>query len=119
MSNSCDPVDCSLPGYSVHGIFQARVLEWGAIAFSAKSLQLCPIFVTLLTIAHQAPLSRGFSRQEYLSGLPCPHPGDLPDPGIKPASYISHVLASVFLGSPYLTIPDSFVFIFITSSIFS
>ena len=31
----CDPVDCSLPGSSVHGIFQARVLEWGAIAFSA------------------------------------------------------------------------------------
>ena len=30
-----DPMDCSLPGYSVHGIFQARVLEWGAIAFSA------------------------------------------------------------------------------------
>ena len=31
----CDPMDCSLPGFSVHGIFQARVLEWGAIAFSA------------------------------------------------------------------------------------
>ena len=30
----CDPIDCSLPGSSVHGIFQARVLEWGAIAFS-------------------------------------------------------------------------------------
>ena len=30
----CDPMDCSLPGSSVHGIFQARVLEWGAIAFS-------------------------------------------------------------------------------------
>ena len=42
-----DPMDCSLPGSSVHGSFQARVLEWGAIAFSgyataAKSLQLCP-----------------------------------------------------------------------------
>ena len=32
----CDPTDCSLPGSSVHGIFQARVLEWGAIAFSRK-----------------------------------------------------------------------------------
>ena len=30
----CDPIDCSLPGFSVHGIFQASVLEWGAIAFS-------------------------------------------------------------------------------------
>ena len=36
----CDPMDCSLPGSSVHGIFQARVLEWGAIAFSIKIYQL-------------------------------------------------------------------------------
>ena len=34
----CDPMDCSLPGSSVHGIFQARVLEWGAIAFSKLML---------------------------------------------------------------------------------
>ena len=34
----CDPMDCSLPGSSVHGIFQARVLEWGAIAFSYAKL---------------------------------------------------------------------------------
>ena len=33
----CDPMDCSLPGSSVHGIFQARVLEWGAIAFSEEA----------------------------------------------------------------------------------
>ena len=33
-----DPTDCSLPGFSVHGIFQARVLEWGAIAFSSDTL---------------------------------------------------------------------------------
>ena len=38
----CDPMDCSLPGSSVHGIFQARVLEWGAIAFSISGLY--PIF---------------------------------------------------------------------------
>ena len=38
------------------------------------------------TVAHQAPLSMGFSRQEYWSGLPFPSPGDLPDPGIKPGS---------------------------------
>ena len=36
-----DPMDCSLPGSSVHGIFQARVLEWGAIAFSVMSLYTC------------------------------------------------------------------------------
>ena len=38
-----DPMDCSLPGSSVHGIFQARVLEWGAIAFSREALYVCPI----------------------------------------------------------------------------
>ena len=45
------------------------------------------LFVTLWTIAHQAPLSMGFSRQEYWRRLPCPLPGDLPHPGIEPASY--------------------------------
>ena len=38
------------------------------------------------TVAHQAPLSMGFSRQEYWSGVPFPSPGDLPDPGIEPRS---------------------------------
>ena len=42
--------------------------------------------VTLWTAACQASLSMGLSRQEYCSGLPCPPPGNLPDPGIKPAS---------------------------------
>ena len=42
--------------------------------------------MTPWTVAHQAPVSMGFSRQEYWSGLPCPSPGDLPDPGIKPQS---------------------------------
>ena len=41
VSDSSDPIDCSLPGSSVHGIFQARVLEWGAVAFSlVKQIQL-------------------------------------------------------------------------------
>ena len=44
------------------------------------------LFVTPWTVARQAPLSMGFSRQEYWSGLPCPPPGDLPDPGIEPVS---------------------------------
>ena len=48
-----------------------------------KLLQLC-MTATLWTVAHQAPLSMGFSRQQYWSELPCPPPGDLPDPGIKP-----------------------------------
>ena len=42
--------------------------------------------VTLWAVACQAPLSMGFSRQEHWSGLPCPPPGDLPDPRIKPVS---------------------------------
>jgi len=46
-------------------------------------------FVTLWTVAHQAPLSMGFSGQEYESGLPRPPPGDLLDPGIKPSALIS------------------------------
>ena len=44
------------------------------------------LFATLRTVAHQAPLFMGFFRREYCSRLPCPLPGDLPDPGIKPAS---------------------------------
>ena len=47
------------------------------------------LFATLLTVARQAPLSLVFSRQEYWSGLPCPSPGDLPDPGIKPVSALA------------------------------
>ena len=43
------------------------------------------LFATLWTIACQAPLSRGFSRQDYWSGLSCPSPGDLPDPGVEPS----------------------------------
>ena len=55
------------------------------------------LFVTLWTIAHQAPLSMGFSRQEYWSGLPCPPPGNLPNSGIKPESLMSPTLAGRFL----------------------
>ena len=54
------------------------------------------LFTNLWTVAHQAPLSVGFYRQEYWSGLPCPPPGDPPDPGIKPASLTSLALAGGF-----------------------
>ena len=90
----CDPMDSSLPGSTVHGIFQARILEWVAVSFSRRSFQprdwtqvfrivlllllsrfnrvrLC---ATPLTAAHQAPPSLGFSRQEHWSGLPLPSP---------------------------------------------
>ena len=55
----------------------------GGGSLVAKS---CPTLVTPWTVAHQAPLSMGFSRQEYWSGLPFLSSGDLPDPGIEPGS---------------------------------
>ena len=125
----CNPMDCSPPGCSVHGIFQARILEWVAISFSRRSSQprdwtrvsrivgrmlyhlshqgspniyyrvlanshgggglvskSCPTLAIPWTVACQAPLSIGFSRQEYWSGVPFPSPGDLPNPGIEPRS---------------------------------
>ena len=51
------------------------------------------LFVTLWTVAYQASLSMGFSRQKYWSGLAFPAPGDLPDPGIEPTSFNSLALA--------------------------
>ena len=60
----------------------------------AKSLSRVRLFVTPWTVAHhQAPLSMGFSRQEYWSGLSCPPPGYLPDLGIEPMSLVSVALA--------------------------
>ena len=51
-----------------------------------KLLSRVRLFATPWTVAYQAPLSMGFSRQEYWSGLPFPSPGDHPDPGIEPRS---------------------------------
>ena len=90
----CDPIDSSLPDSPVPGILQARTLQWVAIYFfnawkwkvKVKSLSHVRLFATPWTVACQAPLSVGFSRQEYWSGLPFPSPGDLPDPGIEPGS---------------------------------
>ena len=58
------------------------------------------LFATPWTVARQAPLSLGFSRQEYWFGLPFPTPGDLPDPGIEPMSLISLALADGFFSPP-------------------
>ena len=81
-STLCDPVDGSPPGSSVPGILQARTLEWVAISFSnawkwkvkVKSLNHVQLLATPWTVAHQAPPSMGFSRQEYWNGLPFPSP---------------------------------------------
>ena len=62
------------------------------------------VSATPWTVAGQAPLSMGFSRQEYWSGLPFPSPGDLPDPGIEPGSPTlqAHSLTSEHQGGPAL-----------------
>ena len=54
------------------------------------------LFAIPWTVAHQAPLSMGFSRQEYWSGWQCPSPGDLPDLGMEPTSHVSPTLAGRF-----------------------
>ena len=56
-----DPVDCSLPGFSIHGIFQARVLEWGAIAFSAHSYLVVCICQSQSPDSSHLPLPLGCS----------------------------------------------------------
>ena len=132
----CDLMNCSPRGSSIHGILQARILEWvatsifltqasylrllGLLHWQASSLPLThlgslnnekhvylsaispsivlshhggglvakshPTLATPWTVACQGPLSMGFFRQEYWSGLPFPSPGALPDPGIEPRS---------------------------------
>jgi len=65
----------------------------------AKLLSCVGLSVTSWTVARQAPLSVGFSRQEYWGGLSCPLPGDPPDPGIKPKSLASPTLAGKFFST--------------------
>ena len=72
----------------------------------AWSLSRVQFFATTWVAAHQAPLSLGFSRQEYCSGLPCPPPGYLPDPGVEPAPPASPALQA---NSLPLTHPGSSV----------
>ena len=82
----CDPIDGSPPGSPIPGILQARTLEWVAISFSnarkwkvkVKSFSRVWLLATPWTAAHQAPLSVGFSRQEYRSVVPLPSPRHAP-----------------------------------------
>ena len=89
LQNSClgNPMDRGTWRATVHGV--------------AKSWTR--LFVTPWSVDHQAPLSKGFSRQEYWRGLPCPPPGDLSDPGIEPLSPALQVdsLSSEPPGKPY------------------
>ena len=71
-------------GKSLEPVITLQLLiQSGGGSLVAKS---CPTLSTPWTVAHQAPLSMGFSRQEYWSGLPFPSPGDLPSPGREPGS---------------------------------
>ena len=70
-------------------------------------LSLVKLFAIPWTVAHQTPLSMEFSKQEYWIGLPCSPPGDLLNPGVKPAFLMSPALAGVFFttalpGKPWL-----------------
>ena len=76
----CDPIDGSPLGFPIPGILQARTLEWVAISFSnapkwkvkVKSFSHARLLATPWIAAYQAPLSMGFSRQKYWSGVPLP-----------------------------------------------
>ena len=81
-----------------------HLVFWGGGGLSSFTQQTCvlshfchvQLCVTLWTVAHQAPLSMGFSRWEYWSGLPCSLPGDLPDPEKELASLMSPALTGGF-----------------------
>ena len=107
---------CIPPCSSVFRVLQARILDWLIVSFSGVlyHAMLCmlshfscvQLFATLWTIACQAPLSMGFSRQEYWSKLLFPPPRDLPNPEIQPASLTSPALAGRFFTTGVSGGPD-------------
>ena len=72
----------------------------------AQMLSHVQLFATLWTVTCQAPLSLGFSRQEYWNGLPCPPPGNLPNPGVEPTSLATPALAGGFFTTAPAGKPD-------------
>ena len=93
----CNPTDSSPPDSPIPGILQARTQEWVAISFSSawkwkvkvKSLSRVWLLATPWTAAYLAPLSMGFSRQEYWSGVPLPSPKDFPKQDLLPETLTS------------------------------
>ena len=79
-------------------------------AYVSSHFGRAQLFVTPWTLAHQPSLSMGFSRQEYWSGLPCPPPGDLPDPGMEARSPESPALQADSLPAELLGSPMSIIF---------
>ena len=76
--------------------------------------------MTPWTVVHKTPLSMGFPRQEYWSGLPFPSPGDLPDPGIEPASSASadRFFTSGPPGKPKVALGFIYLFIFVGNTVY-
>ena len=105
-------------GYSGHAHYgdlslwrgngRGKKLTFVIVCFTQQVV--CDSFVTPWTVAYQAPLSMGFSRQEYWSGLPFPSPRDLPDPGFEPMCPAVQVnsLPLTHLGSPIFAIANDF-----------
>ena len=80
--------------YYISFLLLCALCAYNSIVFvCAKSFQSCPNFATPWTVARQAPLSMGFSKQEHWTGLPFLSPGDLSNPGIEVMSLVSLVLA--------------------------
>ena len=97
---STEPLQCSLLSVALALCIALVLNTWEHSSLHAKLLPShVQLFVTQWTVAHQVSPSMGFSRQEHWSRLPCPPPGDLPNPGIKTASLTSPVLAGSFFTS--------------------
>ena len=90
--------------------FYKKALQLRVVCVCTQKRLITPYHPVPWTIAYQASLSMGFSRQEYWSGLPCPSPRDLPDPGVNPRLlcllHWRQVLLPRYLGSPSLSGPD-------------
>jgi len=86
--------------FSIFYSYIKSLYLFSLVCMRAKPLKSC--WTLCDPMAHQSPLSMGFSRQEHRSGLPCPPPRDLPNPGIVPASPTLHVysLSLSHQGSP-------------------
>ena len=110
--------ETSMDELSTKWVNRKRVAKASRVWFGILLLFSCQVisdsFATPWTVPHQAPLSTGFTRWEYWSGLPVSFPGDLPDPGIEPASPAlqANSLQLNHQGSPsYLKIWNGFEYI--------
>ena len=91
------PIFSPFPARQINGFLQSyNLMHVASFSCVLSSFMHVQLFVTRWTLAPQASLSMGFSRQEHQSRLQCPPPGNLPDPGIKALSLLSLALAGGF-----------------------